>query len=330
MTVNESKAEFAISILITVIGGQETMRRCLRALRPQVQSLAAEIIVPYDEWAEDIGELKSEFPDVHFPFINDLGIAANPNVPAHQHRLCDRRRAVGLAQARGRIIAMTEDQVIPAGNWVSEILAAHDRLPDAVIGGSIDNVVNQPMHWAAYYCDHGRYGSPIAPMEAEYVSDLNISYKREAIEAVRDVWCEAYSETMVHWAMRNRGMSLRLDPALKVFKHRPPINYLHSLNERVEWGRVFAETRVASIGMWQRLLLAGMTPALPILLLLRNLKHMLRQGRTVGQIALMLPLSAGLLSAWSWGELIGYVLGEPKAEQFKPVAQLNAKASRVE
>lgn len=326
MLNNESKIE--LSILITVIGGKETMRRCLRTLLPQVQSLAAEIIVPYDEWAADIGELKSEFPDVHFPFIADLGIAANPNVPAHQHRLCDRRRAIGLAEARGRIIAMTEDQVVPAGNWVAEILSAHDRLPDAVIGGSIDNVVNQPVHWAAYYCDHGRYGSPLASTEAEYVSDLNISYKREAIERTRDVWNEAYSETMVHWAMRDRGMTLRLDPALKVFKHRPPINYLHSLGERAEWGRVFAETRVASIGMSQRLMLAAMTPALPVLLLLRNLKHMLRQGRTVRQIALMLPLSAGLLIAWSWGEFIGYVLGEPNAEQFKPVAELNTETSR--
>lgn len=219
---------------------------------------------------------------------------------------------------------MTEDQVVPAGNWVAEILAAHDRLPDAVIGGSIDNAVNEPMHWAAYYCDHGRYGSPLQATEAEYVSDLNISYKRAAIESTRDVWSEAYSETMVHWALRDRGMTLRLDPALKVFKHRSPINYRLALTERAEWGRVFAETRVASVGLGRRIFFAAMTPVLPALLLLRNLKHMLRQQRTVGQIVLTLPLIAGLLLAWSWGELVGYICGEPQADALKPVADWNA------
>ncbi|MFN0109142.1 MAG: glycosyltransferase family 2 protein [Blastocatellia bacterium] len=318
------KADVAISILITVIGGKETMRRCLQTLLPQTQTVSAEIIVPYDEWANDIGELKAEFSDVNFPFITDLGMAADPNVPAHQHRLCDRRRAIGLDLARGQIIAMTEDQVVPAENWVAEILAAHNRLPDAVIGGSIDNAVDEPIHWAAYYCDHGRYGSPLQATEAEYISDLNISYKRAAIESTRDVWGEAYSETMVHWALRDRGMTLRLEPALKVFKHRPPINYRLALAERAEWGRVFAETRVASVGLWRRIFFAAMTPALPALLLLRNLTHMLRQRRTVGQIVLTLPLSAGLLLAWSCGELVGYVLGEPQADALKPVADWNA------
>ncbi len=295
------------------------MRRCLKALQPQVQSLVAEIIVPYDEWSNEIGDLKTEFPAVNFPFVADLGIAADPNVPAHQHRLCDRRRAIGLQMARGRVIAMTEDQVIPATDWVEQILAAHDRLPDAVIGGSIDNVVDHPLHWAAYYCDHGRYGSPLAATEAEYVSDLNISYKREAMEITRDVWGEAYSETKVHWALRERGMKLRLDPTLKVYKHRPEFDYWHAVRERAEWGRVFAETRTVSAGLKQRILFAAMTPLLPALLLMRNCKHMLRQNRTAVQMILALPLIAGFLIAWSWGELLGYVFGEPHAGEPKAV-----------
>lgn len=313
MSNNESKIE--LSILITVIGGKETMRRCLLALRPQAQTVAAEIIVPYDKWAMEIGDLKAEFPEVSFPFISDLGIAANPDVPAHQHRLCDRRRAIGLAQARGRIIAMTEDHAVPAADWVTQILLAH-RQPFAVIGGAIENGIDRAMNWALYYCDFGRYGSPLPQGEVRYVSDVNISYKRAAIEAVRDVWSEAYSETMVHWAMLDRGLTLRLDPALKVFKHRPPIHYRHSLSERAEWGRVFAETRVASVEPKRRIWFAAMTPVLPVLLLARNLKHMLRQRRSVAQIVLTLPLIAGLLIAWSWGELVGYIAGEPHPDDF--------------
>jgi len=310
---NEINNQIEISILITVIGGKETMRRCLEALRPQVQRLNAEIIVPYDSWAADVGELAGEFPEVKFPLVTDLGIAADATIPSHQHRLCDRRRAIGLSLARGKIIAMTEDQIIPATDWVSRIIEVHRRLPDAVIGGSIDNAVDEPMHWATYYCDHGRYGSPLQSGEAEYVSDLNISYKREAIERTRNVWSEAYGETTVHWAMRDQGMTLRLDPVLKVFKHRPQIRYWQAVKQRAEWGRIFAETRIANSGVLQRIFFALMTPLLPVVLMGRNFKHMLRQKRTAGQMISMFPLVAGLLLGWSWGELVGYVQGEPKS-----------------
>jgi hypothetical protein len=319
----EAQAGIAISILITAVGGKETMRRCLEALRPQIQHVEAEIIVPYDAWAMEIGELKPEFPEVQFPRITDLGIASDPTIPAHQHRLCDRRRAVGLGMARGRLIAMTEDQIVPAPDWVSQILALHRQQPYGVIGGSIDNAIDRPTHWATYYCDHGRYGSPLQPAEAEYVSDLNISYKREVMEDIREVWREAYSETTVHWALRDRGVTLRLDPALKVYKHRPPIKYWRAVRERAEWGRVFAETRVANVGPRQRVFFAALSPLLPALLLSRAFKHMRRQRRSFGQISKALPLVAGLLVGWATGEFVGYVHGRPQPKKQWPTEGVN-------
>lgn len=311
---DETSTELTLSILITVTSGKETVRRCLAALLPQTQPIAAEILVPYDAWAMEIEALMAEFPEVRFPLISDLGIAASADIPAHRHRLCDRRRAVGLGLARGRVIAMTEDQIVPAPDWVEQVLAAHQRHTDGVIGGSIDNAVDHPLHWAAYYCDHGRYGSPLAPTPAEYVSDLNISYKHEAMEGVREVWREAYSETTVHWALRDRGVGLRLDPALKVYKHRAPFKYFGAIGERAEWGRVFAETRVADIGPGRRMFFVLMTPLLPTVLLGRAFRHMRRQRRTLRQMAAALPLTLGLLVGWAWGELTGYVLGAPRVD----------------
>jgi len=308
----EATAEIAISILVTVVGGKACVRRCLEALRPQVRAVGAEIIVPYDVWALDVGELSADFPEVFFHQITDLGIAASPDIPSHQHRLYDRRRAVGLSLARGRVVAMTEDLAVPAADWVRQILALHERHPYGVIGGAIDNAVDRPMNWALYYCDHGRYGSPLRPAEAEYVSDINISYKRKVIESVRDVWREAYKETTVHWALKARGVALRLDPTLRVYKHRPPIRHWQAVRERAEWGRVFAETRVANVRMRQRLFFAAASPLLPALLLGRAFKHMLRQRRSFRQISKTLPLAAVLLTGWALGEFAGYVLGHPQ------------------
>jgi hypothetical protein len=97
-----------------------------------------------------------------------------------------RRSAVGLQLARGQIIAMTEDHAVPAADWIREIRAAHER-PYAVIGGAIENAVDRPLNWALYYCDFGRNGRPMPAGEAESVSDVNVSYKREALNSIRDV-----------------------------------------------------------------------------------------------------------------------------------------------
>jgi hypothetical protein len=299
-----------LSVVIAVVSGKDAVRRCIEALRPQLEPDRAEVIVPYDAWSADVGDLAAAFPEVRFHYI-DAGITAPAdNRPPLQHRLYDRRRAAGLALARGRLVAMTEDHAVPAPDWCQQVLAAHGQ-PYAVIGGAIDNAVDRPLNCALYYCDFGRYGRPLASREAAYVSDVNVSYKRAALEAVGEVWRDAYHETAVHCALRRRGEVLWLDPRLVVFQHRPPITLRQACRERIEWGRVFAETRGAACAPWRRVLLAAGTPLLPALLLLRVARHMLRQHRTLVQMAAALPLVVALVMAWALGELAGYVAGPP-------------------
>lgn len=319
MSNSDRKTECSLSIIITVVSGKSALRRCLQALSPQTQTVGAEIIVPYDKWSLDVAELKTEFPEVNFHLIANLGKAANDDVSSHQHRLYDRRRAVGLNLSRGHLIAMTEDHAVPAPDWVNQILAVHEQ-PLDVIGGAIDNAVDRPLNWALYYCDFGRYGNPLPESDADYVSDVNVTYKRAVLESVRNLWAEAYQETIVHWALKDQGVSLRLDPRLTVYQHRPEIGFRQAFRERIEWGRVFAETRVATASMWQRVFLALMTPLLPPLLLMRLFKHALRQKRTAKQIAGILPVAAALLIGWACGEFAGYVRGPVGQEDQRQIA----------
>jgi hypothetical protein len=301
-----------VSIIITVVSGKESVRRCLEALHPQVNPDEGEIIVPYDKWSTKIGCLAVDFPGVRFHFISEPGFASLDKVTSRQHRLYDRRRAVGLTLARGQIIAMTEDHAVPAADWYSQILAAHQQ-PYAVIGGLIDNGIDKPLNWALYYCDFGRCGSPRSSGVSEYVSDVNVTYKRNALETVSGLWRDAYHETTVHWALQSRGEKLFLDSRLRVYQHRPAISLRQAYRERIEWGRVFAETRVASFSVWARLLYAAGTPALPAILFLRVLRHMIRQRRTINQITRAAPFAACLLIGWALGELAGYLMGKPRA-----------------
>jgi hypothetical protein len=313
----------SLSIIVTVVSGPQSLRRCLTALAPQVAAPAEEVIVPYDVWCRDVGELAHEFPAVQFLHVVDLGIAADPAVRAHAHRLYDRRRAMGLRAARGQVIAMTEDHAVPASDWCAQIRAAHQQ-PYAVIGGAVENGVDRPMNWALYYCDFGRYGRPFAPGPADYVSDVNVSYKRPALEAVADRWCDAYHETSLHWALRARGEVLFRDPRPVVYQHRPPLRLAQAYRERIDWGRVFAETRAATGGAWRALTYAAGTPVLPLVLLARMLRHMRRQRRSAAQIARTAPLAFVLLTGWALGELLGYV-GQPPRDDARGAGKAERK-----
>lgn len=295
-----------LSIVVTVVSGAECLRRCLSALSSQVQAEQVEVIVPWDEWCADVGALTEQFPFVRFLHAHHEGITALTT--ALQHRLYDRRRAKGLAAAKGRIVAMTEDHAVPAADWCANILQAHAQ-PFAAIGGAIDNQVDRALNWAWYYCDFGRYGRPLISRPAEYVSDVNVSYKREALAAVRDVWAQEYHETNVHWTMQQRGFAVVLDPRPVVYQHRPSMGFAAALAERVQWGRVFAQTRLRQTTGSRRALYALGTSVLPFVLSTRALGHMLRQRRSALQILRTVPALMLLLCAWSWGECLGYLAG---------------------
>ena len=313
MPSNYSSSELELSIIVTVVGGKELVRRLLFVLGSQIDFARAEVIVPFDSWSVDVGDLGEQFPQVHFHFITDSGAAASASVTSRQHRLYDRRRAVGLSLARGRLVAMTEDYAIPAEDWCQQILRAHEQ-SYPVIGGAIENGVDNPLNWALYYCDFGRYGQPLPSGEATYVSDVNIAYKREALKTIRDVWRNVYHETTVHWTLRARGQVLFLDPRMVVYQHRPKTTLIKALRERVEWGRIFAETRVAKCNSWLRIVYAAGSLLLPPLLLIRVLRNMLRQRQTLGRIVQTLPLAACLVVGTALGEFLGYLGGEPRAE----------------
>ena len=307
----KSEAELELTVVLTVVSGKQAVRENLEALTPQIDFELAEIIVPFDKWSVDVGALTSEFPKVHFHFIEDLGLAASGEISAHEHRLYDRRRAIGLQLSRGRIIAMTEDHAKPANDWVRQMFRAHEQ-PYEIIGGAVENGIERPLNRAWYYCDFARYGRPFQSGEVSYVSDVNLAYKREALMAIRDVWAEAYHETTVHWALHRQGKRLFLDNRPVVYQKRPQLTVRQALSERIAWGRVFAETRIKEISTSRRFLFALGSLLLPPLMLARVYRHMRRQKQTLGKMFSTLPIVFLLVVGWSVGELLGYLTGEPQ------------------
>lgn len=298
-----------LSIVITIVSGVTSLRRCLGALYCQARLVGAEIIVPYDHASVEVTSLASSFPDVRFVEIADELAHNGEGRKEHvEHRLYDRRRAAGLSCARGQIIAMTEDQATPSDDWCESVLASHEEHPDfMVIGGAIENEVDKTMNWARYLCDFGRYGRPFVSGERDYVSDVNVSYKRDAIMSVREVWEGSYHETTVHWELIRKGVKLFLDDRIVVFQHRPQCTFVEAFRERIQWGSIFAETRALRHARLRTYLYAIGTVVLPFVLAVRAMRHARRQRKPNGVVLRAAPAIFVFSVGWSVGEFVGYL-----------------------
>lgn len=93
-------------------------------------------------------------------------------------------RAAAVPKAKGRIIALTEDHVVPVEGWHAEVLAAHERHSELAVGGAMLNGSRERMvdraNFLMTFCTF------IAPQprrhEHRVSPPANLSYKREVLD----------------------------------------------------------------------------------------------------------------------------------------------------
>lgn len=300
-----------LTVVVTVVEGGAALTRCLEALSAQRNAPAMEVIVPIDDTIHEVNELAPRFPDFHFV---DMGTIAVPDSAANaftQHILYDCRRTAGLKAARGRYVAMLEDRGWPRDDWARTMVNLHERMQHAVIGGAIESGAVGTLRWAIFFCDFGRYEPPLQEGEPEYVSDVNICYKRAALEAVRPLWESRYQEATVNWALRRQGLQLHLSDEPRVIEERGPLRLWPALAERVHWGRTFGYVRGrggSRAASMRRVLIA---PLVPAVLLWRHLRKQLAIRRKVALFVRVLPVTFLLMLCWSLGEAIGELEAMP-------------------
>lgn len=299
----------ALSVIV-VISSDTIARRadvshlegCLEALSLQLDAPAMEIIVPHHQDVDGIEELSARFASVAFVAV-PASISDRRGGGREHH---DVLRAHGIKFASGDVIALLEDYARPDPTWSANVVAAHRR-PSAAIGGAIENGIDRPLNWAVYFCDFGKYQNPLPAGPAPFASDINTSYKRAALEAIRPLWGDSYREPVVNGALISRGHGLVLDPKIVVHHHRPDLGLSFALRERFIWGRSYAVARRMIIGDSKRYLYAALCLGLPFLLLARMARTTLRRRRNFTAFFRALPHLAPLLIFWSAGEMIGYL-----------------------
>lgn len=280
----------------------------MKALAAQDGAPHFEIIVPVDQSVQGVFALRQAFPNVRFVKAKcDGKLIASPDIGI-SHLAIDRRRAAGLAEARGDIVALTEEHARPSRDWCARIIECH-RAPHAVIGGAIENARPRPLNWALFFMDAGRYQNPLPEGPSRFASDVNVSYKRVYLDSIRSLWEVMYNETGVHDAIRAAGGTVWLTPKLVVWQDRGKLDLGKALRERFAWARLYAGRRSQGVSGKIRCALALGSPILALLLPLRAGRTTFSRGRHRGEFLKVSPILLLMSGVWAIGELTGYLTG---------------------
>jgi hypothetical protein len=265
-----------------------------------------EVLVTCEAHLTGIKELQRLFPYVRFICVENF--RAKHSSRSREHH--DELRGIGIRNTRAPLVALLQDHDRPDPHWSAELIKEHAQ-PYAAIGGAMENGIDRPLNWAVYFGDFGRYQNPVPRGPSAYVSDANVCYKRAALELVADSWANGYDESRVHDALAKRGETIALAPDVIVYQHRLNLRLGPVLLERFVWGRSFAAGRLATIASPRRVIFAALCPLVPLLLLFRQFRNVLRTRRNRAAFVRALPLTALLDVAWSYGEFVGYLTGHP-------------------
>jgi hypothetical protein len=242
----------------------------------------------------DMGEVRLEAPGGSY--ASDL-------------EMYDRRTAFGLRVARGEILALLRDYEVPAPDYCEQVLQAH-QLPHGVIGGAIEHAGRSTLNWAAYYIDFGRYQLPLKEGYFPYLSDANVTYKREVLEPIRNLWEDRYLEVIVNWELAKRGVMLWLRPQIVVWQDWGELHFKELLTVSYSFGRLFGSTRARSNPIVKRLFYILISPLIPLVIMGRIARKVFKSKRKPGQFIQTIPYLVMLSVFLAFGEFIGYVTGK--------------------
>ncbi len=284
-----------LSVIVITLEGGAALRRCLNELQKQGEATNMTVHVPCDERMADLGQFRQEFPDVDF--IEMTGIRTYAEL-----------RSIGISTSCGSIVAVTEDQCLPHPEWCQEIINGHQK--DCVsVGGAVEkDVPDTLLSWSFFFIDYVRYMNPMIEGPTSHLTDCNVSYKREALEAIADVWKLEFHEPEVHQALEDQGQTLWFNPKMIVLQRRD-IRFKNALQDRFDFGRLFGSGRVRHQSFPVRMVYGMVALCLPPLTVGRVASAVIRKKRCFAKFVHALPVIILLNSVWAVGECIGYLTG---------------------
>ena len=282
-----------LSNVVATSQGWPEIEACLAALVPQARAAGAEIIV-----ADGSG-----------------GAPPPPGLPpgvrwlSHPETGVFELRALATREARGAIVAITEDHCLVAPDWVARILAAHRAHPDAaaikgaILNGSRERLVD----WAAFLLNQAPHLPPFRGRTTDAVLNASsVAYARRVLAELAAREPEPL-ELRHPRTWRASGDRIVADERIQV-RHFQSLGLRTTSALQYHTARTTAGIRRARMRGrdWVRLAAA---PVLPFVRTCRTVATCL--DKPVSRVTLLasVPLIFWLYCCKAAGELSGYLAG---------------------
>jgi GT2 family glycosyltransferase len=288
-------AEPLVSVVIACVNGLPAIAECLEALGHQEGSVGCEALVMDRCGAETREALRARFP-----WATIVAVEGRPSVPA--------LRAMGIARARGHLVAILEDHCNVSPRWLQVIERAH-RSGHRVLGGAVENgSVERTVDWAVFFCEYARFMPPLPRGVVDEITGNNSVYERELLKSLGGEQQDEVWEWFLHSRLRERGVRFYCEPEM-VVSHKKEFGFGYFLRQRYYYSRSFAGMRLRGAPLWKRLTYTAGTPLLPALLFVRLLACVGRKRRYWPPFARAAPVLATFLVSGAWGEAVGALMG---------------------
>ncbi len=268
---------------------------CLAALERQRGSMEVEIIVVDRRQDGTAERIRNRFGRVRL-----VALSEQLSIPE--------LRYIGMEQATGDIIAITEDHCIAPDNWLEEIVKAHQSGYMAV-GGAVENgCVKRVTDWATFLCEYSHAMLPIPSGEVSNIAGNNASYARELLTGMDESIKRKYWEFFLHEELQKRGVRFLSVPTI-VVNHKKEFGIFYFLAQKFHYSRSFAAMRRTKLTKLRQACYLCATPLLPFMLVWRTFRQVMRKRRHYKEFVLSLPLLSLFGVSYACGELVGYLCG---------------------
>ena len=209
-----------VSIVVLTKNRAESLRRTLDALAGLTYSNYETIVV-------NNGSTDGTAAVIANYSVNPI-FCPEPNISVCRQR--------GIEAAKGEIIAMCDDDCVPAQDWLNHLVAALTAKEEiALVGGEVINIgfpEEQRYKGRGKIARHGELKPAINPEEADYFGSANMAFRRSAFEAIAgyDLFFKnGYEEVDLIVRLRQAGFQTAYEPKASVKHYFTGINYKMNL-----------------------------------------------------------------------------------------------------
>ena len=220
--------------------------------------MRASVIIPCRDAAHTVGDaVASALAQTEKPFevlvVDDASSDGSAEVARRSgarvlsnriRRNAGGARNAGIDATSGELLAFLDADAVAAPDWLARaraVLEADPRI--AGVGGRIVN--GRPGRYGEldYFLNHSEWIGGGRPREKANIPTMAIVYRREAIGTARFPESNSGEDTAFALAVRARGGSLWLDPAIRVTHRHERLDWRSFWSKQVACGTTIYQTR---------------------------------------------------------------------------------------